>query len=172
MAPSEYRCLALTALVAVTVAVAAVVPGLAAANSAAAAAAVAPNTCVSPPPRVVRLNPDGLFHAGAFGFTQLSVDTEAGVVYLSGQAAQLDDASLAPGDLRAQAKVVRENILTGLAAVGSAPADILRITSFIVRLLGICADSFFVSRGKAVHVAPYRFRLIAGCSVLTLAMKL
>jgi len=133
MAPSHCRRLGLAALVAVTVAVAAAVPGVAAANDAAAAAAAAPDECVSSPPRVVRLNPDGLFDAAPFGYTQLSVDTEAGVVYLSGQAALLDDATVVPGDLRAQAKVVRENILTGLAAVGSAPADILRMTTFIVR---------------------------------------
>jgi len=81
----------------------------------------------------VRLNPAGLHDAGPLGYAQLSVDTVAGVAYLSGQAALGADVRLAEGDLAAQAGVARRNLATALAAVGATSADLLRLVTYVVR---------------------------------------
>lgn len=70
-------------------------------------------------PRVVRLDPPGIYDAAPLGHSHLSVDTETGVVDQSGQVAMWVDSSVVEGDVSTQAGLARANLKQRL--VRSAP---------------------------------------------------
>lgn len=71
--------------------------------------------------------------AGPTGYTHIVETTSARTVYISGQVA-LDPSGniVGPGDMRAQAQQVFENLHAALRAVGAGFNDVAKLTYFVV----------------------------------------
>lgn len=78
-----------------------------------------------------RLSPEGLVKPSAY--TQVIVATGRRMVFVSGQVAQDAQGKLvAAGDLAGQAKQVYANLRAALKAAGATPADVTKLTTFVV----------------------------------------
>jgi enamine deaminase RidA (YjgF/YER057c/UK114 family) len=80
---------------------------------------------------IQRSNPDGLVKPPAY--SQVVVATGSRLVFLAGQVAT--DAAgnvVSEGDLAGQARQVFSNVVTALASAGGGPADVTKITIFVV----------------------------------------
>ena len=77
------------------------------------------------------LTPKGLFKPA--NWTQVVIATGRRVIFVAGQVAVDADGKLvAPGDLAGQAKQVYANLRTALAGVGAGPADVTKLTTYVV----------------------------------------
>lgn len=77
------------------------------------------------------LNPDGLPVPNSY--TQVVVASGDRLVFVSGQVAEDEHGTLiAPGDHASQARIAFENLGRALAAAGARPADVARITIYVV----------------------------------------
>jgi enamine deaminase RidA (YjgF/YER057c/UK114 family) len=80
---------------------------------------------------VQRLRPEGLSNSPAF--SQVVVASGRRMVFISGQVSLDREGKLvAPGDLAGQARQVFANLATALEAAGAKPADVTKMTIFIV----------------------------------------
>jgi enamine deaminase RidA (YjgF/YER057c/UK114 family) len=78
-----------------------------------------------------RTNPEGL--SPPRGYTHVIMATGRRTVYVAGQVALDAGGNLVgAGDLAAQAGQVFANLRTALAAAGAGPADVVKLTTFVV----------------------------------------
>jgi len=78
-----------------------------------------------------RLTPAGLFKPAAY--TQVVVATGRRMVFLAGQVSiDAEGKLVAPGDFAGQVKQVFANLRTALEGAGATPADVTKITVYIV----------------------------------------
>ena len=85
------------------------------------------------PTKVRFLNPDGLTKPPAYSQV-VEVTTPGRMVFISGQIAAGSDGKLVPGDFRAQAVQVFENLKVALAAVGARFEHVVKINSYLLAL--------------------------------------
>src|SRR5438067_13246114 len=80
---------------------------------------------------VQRLTPEGLFKPTAY--TQVVVASGRRMVFVSGQVSMDAGGRLvAPGDFAGQARQVYANLRTALDGAGIAPADVAKLTTYVV----------------------------------------
>lgn len=78
-----------------------------------------------------RLTPAGLFKPAAY--TQVVVARGRRMVFLAGQVSiDAEGKLVAPGDFSGQVRQVFANLLTALQGAGATPADVAKITIYIV----------------------------------------
>jgi enamine deaminase RidA (YjgF/YER057c/UK114 family) len=78
-----------------------------------------------------RLTPTGLFKPAAY--TQVVVATGRRMVFLAGQVSiDADGKLVAPGDFAGQVKQVFANLRTALEGAGATPAEVTKITIYVV----------------------------------------
>ncbi len=78
-----------------------------------------------------RLTPAGLFKPAAY--TQVVVATGRRMIFLAGQVSiDAEGKLVAPGDFAGQVKQVFANLRTALEGAGATPADVTKITIYIV----------------------------------------
>jgi enamine deaminase RidA (YjgF/YER057c/UK114 family) len=78
-----------------------------------------------------RLSPDGLSKPAAY--TQVIVARGGRMVFVAGQVSiDADGKLVAPGDFAGQVKQVFANLRTALEGAGATPADVTKITIYIV----------------------------------------
>ncbi|TMD48973.1 MAG: RidA family protein [Chloroflexi bacterium] len=78
-----------------------------------------------------RLTPAGLFKPAAY--TQVVVATGRRMVFVAGQVSiDAEGKLVAPGDFAGQVKQVFANLRTALEGAGATPADVTKITIYIV----------------------------------------
>ena len=81
---------------------------------------------------VQRLTPEGLFKPTAY--SQVVVATGRRLVFVSGQVSMDAQGKLvAPGDFAGQARQVYANLRTALEGAGAKPADVVKLTTYVVR---------------------------------------
>ncbi len=76
-----------------------------------------------------RISPEGVHEAR--GYTHVVRATGSRMVFISGQVGVTPDGTVADG-LEAQARQAFANLRTALAAAGATPADVAKITTFVV----------------------------------------
>ncbi len=80
---------------------------------------------------VQRLAPEGLFKPTAY--SQVVVATGRRLVFVSGQVSMDAGGELvAPGDFAGQARQVYANLRTALEGAGAKPADVVKLTTYVV----------------------------------------
>ena len=79
------------------------------------------------------LNPDTLTKPPAYSQV-VEVTTPGRMVFISGQIGVGRDGKLAPGDFRAQAVQVFENLKAALAAVGARFEHVVKINNYIIEI--------------------------------------
>lgn len=78
-----------------------------------------------------RITPRGLYKPTAY--TQVIVASRPRMVFVSGQVSMDQDGKLvAPGDFAAQARQVYANLRVALEGAGATPADVVKLTTYIV----------------------------------------
>jgi enamine deaminase RidA (YjgF/YER057c/UK114 family) len=78
-----------------------------------------------------RLTPRGLFKPA--NYTQVVVAAGRRTVFISGQVAiDAEGKLVAAGDLAGQAKQVYANLRTALGGAGASPADVTKLTTYVV----------------------------------------
>src|SRR6267143_1873646 len=78
-----------------------------------------------------RLAPEGLFKPAAY--SQVVVATGRRMVFVSGQVSiDADGKLVAPGDVLGQARQVYANLRAALEGAGAKPADVVKLTTYIV----------------------------------------
>ena len=78
-----------------------------------------------------RLAPEGLFKPAAY--SQVVVATGRRMVFVSGQVSiDADGKLVAPGDVLGQARQVYANLRAALEGAGAKPADVVKLTTFVV----------------------------------------
>jgi len=82
--------------------------------------------------KVTRINPPDLARSPSYS-QAISVEGARQVIFISGQVARDANGSVVgQGDLRIQAAKAYENLVLALQAAGSSPADLVKITTFVV----------------------------------------
>jgi enamine deaminase RidA (YjgF/YER057c/UK114 family) len=80
-----------------------------------------------------RINPPDLYTAVEYGFSHAVVSTGGRTVHCAGQVAWDHEHNLVGvGDLAAQAAQALANLRTVLTAAGAAPADVVRLRTYVV----------------------------------------
>jgi enamine deaminase RidA (YjgF/YER057c/UK114 family) len=80
---------------------------------------------------VQRLTPEGLFKPVAY--SQVVVASGRRLIFVSGQVSMDADGNLvAPGDFAGQARQVYANLRTALEGTGAKPADVVKLTTYVV----------------------------------------
>jgi enamine deaminase RidA (YjgF/YER057c/UK114 family) len=80
-----------------------------------------------------KINPPGLYESLGYGFSHAALQDGGGTLHLAGQVAwDKDGAIVGPGDLAAQTRQALANLGAVLAEVGAAPADIVRLRTYVV----------------------------------------
>lgn len=78
-----------------------------------------------------RLTPTGLFKPAAY--TQVVVASGSRMVFIAGQVSiDAEGTLVAPGDFAGQVKQVFANLRTALEGAGATPADVTKITIYVV----------------------------------------
>jgi enamine deaminase RidA (YjgF/YER057c/UK114 family) len=79
-----------------------------------------------------RLNPEGLYRPEAY--SQVVVGSGLRLVFVSGQVAlNAEGEVVAPGDMAGQARQAYANVGAALAGAGGSPADVTKLTTYVVR---------------------------------------
>ena len=103
------------------------------------------------------LNPDGL-PKPEFYF-QVGVATGSRTVYLAGQVSwDVEGTLVGRDDVAAQAERCYLNIAAALDAVGGTPADLAKVTVYVVELDESKAEQFVVGRERAAATLGVEFR--------------
>lgn len=83
--------------------------------------------------RAEKINPPELYDSVRFGFSHAARQRSGSVLHLAGQVAWDKNGNVVgPGDLAAQTRQALANIRAVLASAGAAPADILRLRTYVV----------------------------------------
>lgn len=77
------------------------------------------------------INPDTLYDGSATGMSHAKVDTDIGLVFVSGQVDWNKDYKIENRDMKAQAKGAAKNLITVLEAAGSAVENILQLRIYV-----------------------------------------
>jgi enamine deaminase RidA (YjgF/YER057c/UK114 family) len=85
------------------------------------------------PAKLRFLNPDTLNKPPAYSQV-VDVATPGRMVFISGQTALTREGKLVPGDFRAQAVQVFENLTAALAAVGATFEHVVKLNSYIIHI--------------------------------------
>ena len=84
--------------------------------------------------KIVRLNPPSLPNAGEMGYSQISIVEPGRMAYISGQVAWRPNGETVPENLAEQMKIVAQNSLAALNAVGATPQDVVIARVYLVNL--------------------------------------
>lgn len=84
--------------------------------------------------RITRLNPETLFPAQDFGYSQISITGPGRTAYVSGQAAIQPDGSLPSLDLGEQTDLALANIAAALAALEADTGQIVQLRCMVTGL--------------------------------------
>jgi enamine deaminase RidA (YjgF/YER057c/UK114 family) len=80
---------------------------------------------------VERVAPQGLFKPA--GYSQVTIGRGRRIVFISGQVSiDADGALVAPGDFAGQVRQVYANLRLALAGVGANPANVTKLTIYVV----------------------------------------
>jgi enamine deaminase RidA (YjgF/YER057c/UK114 family) len=79
------------------------------------------------------VNPPGLFKPWGYHHA-VTIEGPARLVFISGQVARDREGKLIDGDLAAQARQANRNLIAVLAGVGAKPSDVVKLTTFVVKL--------------------------------------
>ncbi len=79
------------------------------------------------------VNPPGVFKPWGYHHA-VTVEGPTKLVFISGQVARDREGQLIKGDLAAQARQANQNLMAVLAGVGATPADVVKLTTFVVGL--------------------------------------
>lgn len=109
------------------------------------------------------INPDGMFDASAFGFSQARIDN--GIMSLSGQVGVTSDLTVAGETVDSQGRKAFENLGMVLEAAGKEFADVSKVTTFIVDLDQHVSD--YRQVWTDVFDAPYPCHTLIGVDQLS-----
>ncbi|GAB0493417.1 hypothetical protein MMPV_004699 [Pyropia vietnamensis] len=123
------------------------------------------------PQRVLRLNPPALFDATPFGYTQLAVDTETRVAHFSGLTSMDMAAEVVGTTLSEQLPLARAALNAALVAVGATPADLLKVTVFVVNYSDADMPAI-VENGRALGYPPSTLVGVAALALPALRVEL
>ncbi len=84
--------------------------------------------------KIVRLNPPSLPDAGDMGYSQISIVEPGRMAYISGQVAWRANGEPVPDKLAEQMKIVSQNALAALTAIGAKPEDVVIARVYLVDL--------------------------------------
>lgn len=80
-----------------------------------------------------KINPAGLYDAVGYGFSHAALQDGGRTLYLAGQVAWDKDCNVVGGgDLAAQTRQALANLKAVLAEAGAAPADVVRLRTYVV----------------------------------------
>ena len=82
------------------------------------------------------INPPELYDGAAFGLSQATVETELGLVFVSGQVAWNQQFETTDNTMEGQARTALENLRIALAAAGSSVEQLLQVRVYIRGELG------------------------------------
>lgn len=84
--------------------------------------------------KIVRLNPPSLPDASQMGYSQISIVEPGRMAYISGQVAWRPNGEPVPDNLVEQMKIVSQNALAAITAVGAKPEDVVIARVYLVDL--------------------------------------
>ena len=82
------------------------------------------------------INPKELYDGAAFGMSQVTVETELGLVFVSGQVAWDHQYQTTEDSVEGQARKALENLQVALAAAGSSVGQLLQVRVYVRGELG------------------------------------
>lgn len=104
-----------------------------------------------------RLTPDALFKPAAY--TQVVVASGRRIVFVSGQVSMDAGGRLvAPGDFAGQARQVYDNLRAALEGAGVAPADVAKLTTYVVGYKPELRSSLAAARATILETPSRRRR--------------
>jgi len=113
------------------------------------------------------LNPAGL--SKPTGYTHVVAAGGGRLIYISGQIAFDQNGQLVgPGDLKAQAVQVYENLKTALAAAGATFADVVKLNTYVVDYQPEYRPILGEVRSRYVEAGPPPASTLVGVSALAL----
>ncbi|MBL1241486.1 MAG: RidA family protein [OCS116 cluster bacterium] len=77
------------------------------------------------------INPSSLYDGSGFGMSHATIDTDNGIVYVSGQVGWDADFQMVNKDIVGQAETAMQNLQTVLEAANSSIANILHIKIYV-----------------------------------------
>lgn len=83
---------------------------------------------------IIRINPETLPNSGDMGYSQISIVEPGRMAYISGQVAWQGNGEPVPNSLEEQMKIVSNNALSALDAIGATPEDIVMARIYVVDL--------------------------------------
>ena len=95
-----------------------------------------------------RINPPELYDGAAFGLSQATVETELGLVFVSGQVAWNHQYETTETSVEGQARKALDNLQIALTAAGSSVGQLLQVRVYV--------------RGEAARAAPFLCHTPAG----------
>src|SRR5438093_11031264 len=114
---------------------------------------------------VQRLTPEGLFKPTAY--SQVVVATGRRLVFVSGQVSMDADGKLvAPGDFAGQARQVYANLRAALEGAGVAPADVAKLTTYVVGYKPELRSSLAAARAMIFGAAELPASTLVGVPAL------
>ncbi|MBL1419598.1 MAG: RidA family protein [Alphaproteobacteria bacterium] len=77
------------------------------------------------------INPKNLYDGSAFGMSHATLDTDSGIIYISGQVGWDSNAEVVNNDIKSQTISALQNLKTVLEAANSSFANILHIKIYV-----------------------------------------
>src|SRR2546426_738133 len=112
-----------------------------------------------------RLTPDALFKPAAY--TQVVVASGRRIVFVSGQVSMDAGGKLvAPGDFAAQARQVYANLRAALEGASVAPADVAKLTTYVVGYTPELRSSLAAARATIFGAADLPASTLVGVQAL------
>ena len=112
-----------------------------------------------------RLTPDALFKPAAY--TQVVVASGRRIVFVSGQVSMDAGGKLvAPGDFAAQARQVYANLRAALEGAGTSPADVAKLTTYVVGYTPELRSSLASARATIFGAAELPASTLVGVQAL------
>ncbi len=82
------------------------------------------------------INPEELYDGAAFGMSQATVETESGLVFISGQVAWNHQYETTENSIEGQARKALDNLKIALTAAGSSVGQLLHVRVYVRGELG------------------------------------
>lgn len=83
---------------------------------------------------IIRINPQSLPNSSDMGYSQISIVEPGRMAYISGQVAWQPNGDPVPESVEEQMKIVSQNALSALKAVGASPEDVVIARIYLVDL--------------------------------------
>jgi 2-iminobutanoate/2-iminopropanoate deaminase len=77
------------------------------------------------------INPEGLYDGAAFGMSQATIETELGLVFVSGQVDWNHQYEITENSIEGQARKALDNLKIALKAAGSSVEQLLQVRVYI-----------------------------------------